>query len=125
MTTPFIITTDRCKYSFAGMLTQSFTTILPNGTEKTTVHLIAFSSKQTSEAEEKYKPFILEFAVLKHTLDKFGNIIWGYPVKLETDCQALQDHLLSTTLNSTHARWRDTIWPIILWTFDTDLGTSM
>ena len=107
--TPFVITTDGCKYGFAGMLTQKFTTILPNGTEKTTIHPIGFSSKRTSPTEEKYMPFILEFAALKHCLDKFGDIIWGYPVELETDCQALRDHLLSTTLNSTHARWRDAI----------------
>ena len=107
--TPFIVTTDGCKYGFAGMLTQKFTTILPNGTEKTTVHPIGFSSKRTSPAEEKYMPFILEFAALKHALDKFGDIIWGYPVELETNCQALRDHLLSTTLNSTHARWRDAV----------------
>ena len=107
--TPFIVTTDGCKYGFAGMLTQKFTTILPNGTEKTTVHPIGFSSKRTSPTEEKYMPFILEFAALKHCLDKFGDIICGYPVELETDCQALRDHLLSTTLNSTHARWRDAV----------------
>ena len=107
--TPFIITTDGCKYGFAGMLTQKFTTVLPNGTEKTTIHPIGFSSKRTSPAEEKYMPFILEFAALKHCLDKFGDIIWGYPIELETDCQALRDHLLSTTLNSTHARWRDAV----------------
>ena len=107
--TPFVVTTDGCKYGFAGMLTQRFTTVLANGTEKTTAHPIGFSSKRTSETEEKYKPFILEFGALKHCLDKFGDIIWGYPVELETDCQALRDHLLSTTLNSTHARWRDSI----------------
>ena len=43
--TPFVVTTDGCKYGFAGMLTQKFTTILPNGTEKTTAHPIGFSSK--------------------------------------------------------------------------------
>ena len=107
--TPFIVTTDGCKYGFAGMLTQRFTTVLPNGTEKTTLHPIGFSAKRTSPTEEKYKPFILEFVALKHTLDKFGDTIWGYPVELETDCQALRDHLLSTTLNSTHARWRDAV----------------
>ena len=107
--TPFIVTTDGCKYGFAGMVTQKFTTVLPNGTEKTIVHPIGFSSKRTSPTEEKYMPFILEFATLKHCLDKFGDIIWGYPVELETDCQALRDHLLSTTLNSTHARWRDAV----------------
>jgi hypothetical protein len=107
--TPFVVTTDGCKYGFAGMLTQRFTTVLPNGTEKTTSHPIGFSSKRTSTTEEKYKPFILEFGALKHSLDKFSDIIWGYPVELETDCQALRDHLLSTTLNSTHARWRDAV----------------
>ena len=107
--TPFVITTDGCKYGFAGMLTQRFTTILPNGTEKTTAHPIGFSLKRTLVTEEKYKPFILEFRALKHCLDKFGDMIWGYPVELETDCQALRDHLLSTTLNSTHARWRDAV----------------
>ena len=105
--TPFIVTTDGCKYGFAGMLTQKFTTVLPNGTEKTTIHPIGFSSKRTSTTEEKYKPFILEFAALKHSLDKFSDIIWGYPVEIETDCQALRDHLLNPALNSTHARWRD------------------
>jgi hypothetical protein len=107
--TPFIVTTDGCKYGFAGMITQKFTSVLPNGTERTTVHPIGFSSKRTSPTEEKYMPFILEFAALKHCLDKFGDIIWGYPIELETDCQALRDHLLSTTLNSTHARWRDAV----------------
>ena len=107
--TPFIVTTDGCKYGFAGMLTQKFTTVLPNGTEKMTIHPIGFASKRTSTTEEKYKPFILEFAALKYCLDKFSDIIWGYPVELETDCQALRDHLLSSTLNSTHARWRDAV----------------
>ena len=43
--TPFIVTTDGCKYGFARMLTQKFTTVLPNGTEKTTIHPIGSSSK--------------------------------------------------------------------------------
>jgi hypothetical protein len=49
----------------------------------------------------------LEFAALKFTLDKFADLMWGYPVELETDCQALRDHLLNAKLNSTHAHWRD------------------
>jgi RNase H-like domain found in reverse transcriptase len=43
--TTFIMTTDGCKYRFAGMLTQKFTTILPNGTERTMAHPIGFASK--------------------------------------------------------------------------------
>jgi hypothetical protein len=105
--TPFVVTTDGCKYGFAGMLSQRHTAILPNGKEVTHMHPVAFSSKRTSESEEKYKPYLLEFAALKFSLDKFSDLIWGYPVELETDCQALRDHLLNDKLNSTHARWRD------------------
>ena len=46
---------------------------------------------------------------MKHCLDKFSDVIWGYLIKLEMDCQALHDHLLSTTLNLMHARWRDAV----------------
>ena len=63
--TPFIITTDGCKYSFAGMLSQRHTTVLKNGKEVTHIHPVAFGSKQTSETEEKYKPYLLKFAALK------------------------------------------------------------
>jgi RNase H-like domain found in reverse transcriptase/Reverse transcriptase (RNA-dependent DNA polymerase) len=105
--TPFVVTTDGCKYGFAGMLSQRHTAVLPNGKEVTHMHPVAFSSKRTSESEEKYKPYLLEFAALKFSLDKFSDLIWGYPVELETDCQALRDHLLNDKLNSTHARWRD------------------
>jgi hypothetical protein len=105
--TPFVVTTDGCKYGFAGMLSQRHTMVLPNGKEVTHIHPVAFGSKRTSETEEKYKPYLLEFAALKFSLDKFSDLIWGYPVELETDCQALRDHLLNDKLNSTHARWRD------------------
>jgi hypothetical protein len=73
------------------------------------LHPIAFASKRTSKSEEKYKPFLLEFAALKFGLDKFSDTIWGFPVEIETDCQALRDHLLNDKLSATHARWRDGI----------------
>jgi hypothetical protein len=50
---------------------------------------------------------MLEFTALKYALDKFNNIIWGFPVKIEMDCKALQDVLMSDTLNATHAQWCD------------------
>ena len=62
-----------------------------------------------SKTEEKYKPFLLEFAALKFSLDKFADITWGFPIEIETDCQALRDHLLNDKLSATHARWRDGI----------------
>ena len=105
--TPFVITTDGCKYGFAGMLTQRHTTVLPNGKEVSRLHPVAFASKRTSTIEERYQLYILEFAALKYSLDKFSDITWGFPIELETNCQALRDQLLSTKMNSTHARWRN------------------
>jgi hypothetical protein len=33
--------------------------------------------------------------------------VYGYPVEVETDCQALRDVLMNDKLSATHARWRD------------------
>jgi hypothetical protein len=105
--TPFILTTDGCKDAFAGVLAQKIKTTLPGGKEVMRLHPIAFASKKTSTAEEKYKPFLLEFAALKFSFDKFSDIVYGYPVEVETDCQALRDILMNDKLSATHARWRD------------------
>ncbi|KAG8975217.1 hypothetical protein FRB94_003751 [Tulasnella sp. JGI-2019a] len=51
----------------------------------------------------------MEFAVLKFTLDKFNQYIFGLPIVLETNCQALRDLLLKVNLSVTHAWWRDAI----------------
>ena len=107
--TPFIVTTDGCKDAFGAVLTQHFQTVLPSGKTVTKVHPIAFASKRTSRSEEKYKLFLLEFAALKFGLDKFSDTIWGFPVEIETNCQALRDHLVNDKLSSTHARWRESI----------------
>ena len=107
--TIFIVTTDGCKEGFAGALVQHFKTTLPSGRVVEKLHSIAFNSKQTSRTEEKYKPFLLEFAALKFSLDKFSNIIWGFPVEIETDCQVLCDVMLNDKLNTAHARWQDSI----------------
>ena len=105
--TPFILTTDGSKDAFAGVLTQRIKTTLPGGKEVTRIHPIAFASQRTSTSEEKYKPFLLEFAALKFAFDKFSDIVYGYPVEVETDCQALRDVLMNDKLSATHARWRD------------------
>ena len=106
---PFIITTDGCKDGFGAVLSQRFQHTLPSGRTIQKVHPIAFASKRTSTTEEKYKPFILEFAALKFALDKFADIVWGFPVELETDCQALRDMLTNDKLSTAHERWRDGI----------------
>ena len=107
--TPFIITTDGSQDAFGAVLTQKFEYTLPSGKVVRKRHPIAFASKRTSKTEEKYKPFLLEFAALKFGLDKFADITWGFPIEIETDCQALRDHLLNDKLSATHARWRDGI----------------
>ena len=105
--TPFILTTDGSKDAFAGVLAQRIKSTLPGGKEVTRLHPIAFASKRTSVSEKKYKPFLLEFAALKYSFDKFSDIVYGYPVEVETDCQALRDVLMNDKLSAMHARWRD------------------
>lgn len=58
---------------------------------------------------EKVQTFHIKFVALKFGLDKFSDIVWGFLVEIETDCQALKDILLSDQLNAAHARWRDSI----------------
>jgi hypothetical protein len=106
---PFIVTTDGSKDAFAGVLSQKMHTVLPGGKAAVRRHPIAFASKCTSPAEERYPPHLLEFAALKYSLDKFSDIVWGQPIKLETDCQALRDIMVNDKLNVTHTRWRDGI----------------
>jgi len=105
--TPFIVTSDGCQEGFGAMLAQRFTETRPGGKVVEKLHPIAYASKRTSLSEAHYKPFLLEFAALKFALDKFDDIIWGFPIEIETDCQALRDVVLSDNLNATHARWRD------------------
>jgi hypothetical protein len=91
------------------MLAQRFIETRPGGRIVEKLHPIAYASKRTSPSEARYKPFLLEFAALKFALDKFDDIVWGFPIEIETDCQALRDVILSDDLNATHARWRDGI----------------
>lgn len=107
--TPFILTTDGSADAFVGVLAQKITSTLPGGKVVKCLHPIAFTSKCTSSAESCYKPFLLEFAALKHSFNKFSDIVYGYPVEVETDCQALRDILMSEKLNATHAWWRDSV----------------
>jgi RNase H-like domain found in reverse transcriptase len=105
----FIVTMDGCKDGFAGVLSQKFTWTDPKGHKHTCTHPIGFASKRMSDSETRYQPYLLEFAALKYSLDKFSDVICGYPVKIETDCQALRDTIINNKSNSTHARWLDGI----------------
>lgn len=107
--TPFILTTDGCTDAFADVLSQRITFIFPGGKVVLRLHPIAFALKQTSLAEEKYKPFLLEFVALKFLFDKFSDIIYRYLVEVETDCQTLRDVLINDKLSTTHTKWRNSV----------------
>jgi RNase H-like domain found in reverse transcriptase len=91
------------------VLAQQSAHMKPDGTVVQKWHPIAFVSKRMSSTEAKYKLFLLEFATLKFTLDKFLDIIWGFPVEIKTDCQVLRDTLLSEKPSTVHVHWQDGI----------------
>ena len=90
------------------MVEQEFITTLEDGSVCHNWHPIAFCSKHTSRSEERYKPFLLEFAALKFALDEFADLTYGSPI-IVTDCRALQDLLVSDQLNTTHSCWQQLI----------------
>ena len=47
--------------------------------------------------------------MLKFAFDKFSDIVYRYPVRVKTDCQALCDVLMNNKLSATHTRWRDSV----------------
>ncbi|QRW10689.1 Retrovirus-related Pol polyprotein from transposon opus [Ceratobasidium sp. AG-Ba] len=106
---PFIVTTDGSKFGFGAVLSQSWEEIGQDGKTHKVTYLIAYASKRTSRSEERYIPFLLEFAALKFACDEFDSLIFGQPIELEMDCKALADLLGNEKLNSTHERWRESI----------------
>ncbi|QRV79850.1 Retrovirus-related Pol polyprotein from transposon opus [Ceratobasidium sp. AG-Ba] len=106
---PFIVSTDGSKYGFGGVLEQEWTELDRHGREVKVRYPIVYASKRTLRSEERYIPFLLEFAALKYALDEFEDMIFGQPIELETNCKALADLLGNQKLNSTHKRWRESI----------------
>ncbi|KAG8730926.1 hypothetical protein FRC10_002246 [Ceratobasidium sp. 414] len=107
---PFVVTMDGSKFGFGTVLSQEWEVKGSNGVTRKVTYPIAFASKRTSRTEERYIPFLLEFAALKYALDEFDNIIHGQPIELETDCKVLADLLANNKLNSTHKRW----WELVI-----------
>lgn len=106
---PFWVTTDGCMNGFAGFISQAFTSTDTNSKETSRWHPISFCSKCTSTSEAKYEPFLLEFAALKFSLDEFAPYIYGAPIEIETDCQALCDCLVQEKMSVHHSRWKESI----------------
>ena len=84
-------------------------TIHNNRQQFTCWHPISYCSKRTSKSEAKYELFLLEFAALKFCLDEFEPYIYGSPLEIETDCQALRDCLLQENMSVHHSRWKESI----------------
>jgi hypothetical protein len=106
---PFRVTSDGSSTGLAGFLSQPFTYTDSSGKEQVHWHPISYCSKRTSKSEERYKPFLLEFAALKFCLDEFDPYIYGSPIEIETDCQALRDCLLKEKMSVHHSRWKESI----------------
>lgn len=106
---PFVLTTDGSKAGFGAVLSQVWEEADSKGITRKVTYPVAFASKRTSRSEEKYPPFLLEFAALKFACDEFNNLVFGQPIEIETDCKALADLLGNDKLNSTHERWRESI----------------
>jgi transposase InsO family protein len=105
----FRITTDGSGDGLAGWLSQPFEETDKNGNTTTRWYPISYCSKRTSVSESRYEPFLLEFAALKYSIDEFKPYIFGSPIEIETDCQALRDCLLKDKLNTHHSRWMESI----------------
>lgn len=106
---PFIVTTDGSKYGFGATLSQMWQVLDSKGVTKSVECPVAYASKRTSGPEERYAPFLLEFAALRFALNKFDKMIYGQPLHIITDCQALRDILNRDDLSSTYARWKDSV----------------
>ena len=103
------MTSDGSGTGLAGFLSQLFTYTDSAGREQVRWHPISYCSKRTSKSEERYEPFLLEFAALKFCLDEFDPYIYGSPIEIETDCQALRDCLLKEKMSVHHSRWKESI----------------
>ncbi|KAF8585630.1 hypothetical protein K439DRAFT_1615765 [Ramaria rubella] len=70
---------------------------------------VAYTSKCTLQSEESYTPFLLEFTTLHFALNKFDSTIFGQPLEIVMDCQALCDFPSNDNLATAHMRWKNSI----------------
>ena len=105
----FRVTSDGSGNGLAGWLSQAFKEMDKNRKTVTRWYPIGYCSKCTSASESHYEPFLLEFAALKYCIDEFEPYIFGAPIKIKTDCQALHDCLLKDKLNTHHSWWMESI----------------
>ena len=93
---PFRLVTDGCAVGLAGSLSQAG----PDGKEIP----IAYASRATTKAEEKWSTTDLEAMAAVWAMETFRPFLLGRPFTLETDHQALVT-VLNATANGKHVRW--------------------
>ena len=84
-------------------MTQMWKVTGKNGKDQLVEYPVAYVLKQTSQIEEGYPHFLLEFAALRFALLKFDRMIFRQPIEIVTDCQALSDFLNNDSLSAAHA----------------------
>ena len=105
----FHVTSDGLGEGLAGWLSQALEEMDKNRKTVTRWYPISCCSKRTSASESRYEPFLLKFTALKYCIDEFEPYIFGSPIEIETDRQALRDCLLKDKLNTHHSRWMESI----------------
>jgi transposase InsO family protein len=102
---PFIIGTDASARYFAAFIGQQHEKIAGLAA----IHPIAFASRQATDAESRYHPFIGELAAIKWALDKFYKYVYGQRIIIESDAKAVVDFLRHEHLPPAHARWKEAV----------------
>ncbi|KAG7527248.1 hypothetical protein FFLO_07125 [Filobasidium floriforme] len=99
--TPFYISTDASSAGIGCHLWQYDT--------ENRKRSVAYLSRQTTPVEKKAHSSALELAAVKYGLDKCGKYTTGWPVIVQTDCQAVRDLLRSESSAGPRSAWKEAI----------------
>lgn len=98
---PFYIATDASAIGLGAHLTQQ--------SSSGQIRTIAYASRSTTAQEERLHSSELELLAVKWALDKFSKYVYGQPIVLSTDCQAVKDMLRNDCLTGARAAWKESV----------------
>jgi hypothetical protein len=93
---PIKLYTDASRLGIGGILIQS-----ENGKEK----VVAYYSRQTSIAEQKYHSFELETLAIVASIQRFRRFLLGRPFTVITDCNSVKNTFSKKEVNARIASW--------------------